>query len=95
MQEKAIQGDAVGKLIAGSRPVDPTPPQPRHDQDFASMSVDDVFAYAKANINPSPEIRQTLIKQLIKYGASARLDELRAVIGVSVPNWKVAVDSVS
>ena len=95
VQEKAIPGDAVGKLIAGSRPVDPTPPHPRHDQDFASMSVDDVFAYAKANINPSPEIRQTLIKQLIKYGASARLDELRAVIGVSVPNWKVAVDSVS
>ena len=64
---------------------------------FDSMGVDDVFAYveSKVNINPSSEVRQSLIKQLIKHGASQRLDELRAKLGVSVPNFEKDVASVS
>ena len=63
---------------------------------FDSMSVDDVFAYveSKVNINPSSEVRQSLIKQLIKHGARDRLDDLRAKIGVSVPNFEKDVASV-
>ena len=64
---------------------------------FDSMSVDDVFAYveSKVSINPSSEVRQALIKQLIKHGASQRLDELRAKLGVSVPNFEKDVASVT
>jgi hypothetical protein len=64
---------------------------------FDSMSVDDVFAYveSKVNINPSSEVRQSLIKQLIKHGARDRLDDLRAKIGVSIPNFEKDVASVS
>ena len=64
---------------------------------FDSMSVDDVFAYveSKVNINPSSEVRQSLIKQLIKHGAGDRLDDLRAKIGVSIPNFEKDVASVS
>jgi len=63
--------------------------------DFDVMSVDEVFAYCKDNINPSPEVRQSLIKQLIKHGASDRLDSLRAALGVSVSKFSEDVDSVS
>lgn len=86
-----------------------TPPHPKHGVDawiakggpavpnFDSMSVDDVFAYVelKENIAPSSEVRQSLIKQLIKHGARDRLDDLRVKIGVSVPNFEKDIASVS
>ena len=76
-------GKGVGGLISGGV------------TDFTSMSVDEVFAYCKDHINPLPEVRQSLIKQLTKHGASDRLDELRSALGVSVSKFKEDVASVS
>ena len=81
--EPVTTGKGVGGLISGGT------------TDFTSMSVDEVFAYCKDNINPLPEVRQSLIKQFIKHGASARLDELRAALGVSVAKFDEDVASVS